>query len=393
MSWLLLALKNTGRRPLRTLVAVAGVAIAVAALFSLLAFQRGYRQGMQGELDRLGAHVLVVPKGCPYDAASIALHGARWPCFLKERYLEEVRTARGIATAAPVFMSALYDGAGRQTVYAGIDARMLALKRGWRFTGHFPEAPGDLLLGAEAARRLGWGPGQEVPLPGLKGEMGRVVGVLQPTGGADDTFLYLRLEDAQRLFEHPRELTHILVRLQDPDELDRCVTELRSCEAGMDMNVVPLAHLFRTIRELVNSTRVLLGAVVLVALLVAGAGVSNTVLMAVVERSREIGIMRALGASRADVFRLFLLETLQVCLLGSVTGILGAFLASRQVETWLRSRLPFSPAGPLIQWEWWVAGACLGAALLLGAAAGLLPAARAARQPPMEAIRAQGGMA
>src|SRR5215831_10442923 len=120
MKWLQLALKNASRRKIRTLVTTLGVAIAVAALFSLISFQRGYQAGMQGELDRLGAHILIVPKGCPYDAASIALHGASWPCYLKESYLAQVQAVTGIATAAPVFMSAVYDTEQNQSVYVGV---------------------------------------------------------------------------------------------------------------------------------------------------------------------------------------------------------------------------------------------------------------------------------
>src|SRR5512141_1196137 len=107
MTWFALASKEVQRRPLRTAISIAGVAIAVAALFSLVSFQRGYEGGLNAEIDRLGAHVLVVPKGCPYDAASIALHGANWPCFLKSRYLDEVRVTPGIAAAAPALMSAV----------------------------------------------------------------------------------------------------------------------------------------------------------------------------------------------------------------------------------------------------------------------------------------------
>src|SRR5689334_10287515 len=98
MTWLKLSLQNGMRRKTRTLVTLVGVAIAVAAMFSLLAFQRGYQNGMRDELDHLGAHVLVVPKGCPYDAASIALHGASWPCYLKYAYLDQVRHTRGVGT-------------------------------------------------------------------------------------------------------------------------------------------------------------------------------------------------------------------------------------------------------------------------------------------------------
>src|SRR5215468_10886231 len=106
MTWLRLSFKEWQRRPLRTSITAAGVAIATAALFSLLSFQRGYRDGVRAELDRLGAHVLLVPKGCPYDAASMALHGASWPCYLENRYLDEVRSIPEVATAAPVFMTA-----------------------------------------------------------------------------------------------------------------------------------------------------------------------------------------------------------------------------------------------------------------------------------------------
>jgi len=153
MTWTQFSLKEWRRRPLRTGVTAAGVGIAIAALFSLLAFQSGYRTGVRDELDRLGAHILVVPKGCPYDAASMALHGASWPCFLKQEYLSEVRSVTGIATAAPIFMAALNKQNGDQVVYNGVESNILNLKRAWHITGQFPERAREVLVGAEAARR------------------------------------------------------------------------------------------------------------------------------------------------------------------------------------------------------------------------------------------------
>lgn len=390
MNWLSLSLADWHRRPLRMGLTMMGVAIAIAALWSLLAFQQGYQDGMNGELDRLGAHVLVVPKGCPYDAASIALHGASWPCFLKESYIQQVRAVDGVATAAPVFMNALYDKTGAQIVYNGVQPNLLALKRQWRINGKFPKNRGEVLLGAVMAQKLKAHIGQSLPLPGVQAAA-KVSGILAPNGGADDEFIYLPLGDAQKLFGHPGELTHILVRLSDPDKMEDVVAQLRGCDAGLSMNIVPLTHLFHTIQSLVSSTRLLLGCLTLVALLIAGAGVGNAVLMAVVERTPEIGVMRAIGASRGDVFRLFWLETLQICLMGSVLGITVAFVASRSVESWLRARLPFAPDDPLIQWHWWTAAFCLGAALLLGSIVSLLPAWRAASLSPIRAIQRDGG--
>jgi putative ABC transport system permease protein len=393
MTWFELSWKEWQRRPLRTSVTAAGVAIATAALFSLLAFQHGYRKGVHQELDRLGAHILVVPKGCPYDAASMALHGASWPCYLKQSYVAQVRAVPGIATAAPVLMSAIYDTQQNQSVYVGVETNILALRPNWRIEGRFPENQNDVLLGSEVARRNRWRIGQQVKFPGLLDQTGAVAGVLAPTQGADDTFVYLRLPDAQRLFERTNELTHILVRLADPNTLDQAVKQLRGCDAGLTMNVVPLAHLFHTIQSLVNSTRLLFGCVAMVALLVAGAGVSNTVLMAVSERTREIAVMRAIGASRGNIFRLIWFETIQVCVSGALAGVLVAFFASRFVEAWVRTKLPFSPTDPLVRWEWWIAAACFVCAIFLGSLAGFLPAWRAARVLPMTAIRAAGSRA
>ena len=390
-SLLSLAFSNLSRRRLRSLVTAVGVAVAIAALFSLASFQRGYQAGLGKELDRLGAHLLVVPKGCPYDAASIALHGSSWPCYLKAAYLGTVRQTPHVAFAAPVLMNAVSDAqTGVQVVYCGVDPDILHLKRDWRIQGQFP-TQGGLLIGSDLARTRGWSVGQMVRLPGLDGAQARVVGVLAPTEGADDLFVYLPLADAQRLFGRPGQLTHILVRLDTPESMDSVVSNLRGCDAGLEMNVVPLAHLFRTIEALVESTRLLLGCVVVVALLVAGAGVSNTILMAVLERTREIGVLRAVGATKTDVFILVWLETVALCLLGGLMGIGLARVGAVAVEEWLRGRLPFSPHDSLIRTEWPVVLACLGVSLVLGTLASLLPAWRAARLAPAEALRAAGG--
>lgn len=391
LSWLTVALKEWRRRPARTAVTVIGVGLALGVLLALLAFERGYRRALQSELDRLGAHVLVVPKGCPYDAASLALHGATWPCYLNVSYLTEIRAVPGVQAAVPALMHALRDDAGRPVVYLGTDRSLLALRPHWRIHGRFPVRAGELLVGSELARRYDWSAGQAVDLPGRPGERGTVRGVLEATHGAEDYFLHLPLEEAQRLFGRSQELTHVLVRLQDPARLDEAVQQFRSCGAGMNLNVVPLAHLFRTIQRLVNSTRWLLSCVVGVALLTAGVGVSNTLLLAIGERRREIGLFRAVGASARDVFRLIHLEALLLCVAGCGLGLILAMAASDLLETWLRARLPFAPGGELLVWEGPVGLWGLAGAVVLGGMAAGWPAWRACQISPREAMQSPGG--
>lgn len=376
------------RRRLRAAVTMSGVALAVALAFCLIGFQRGYQRALRTELDRLGAHVLVVPKGCPYDAASIALHGASWPCYLKSVYLQTVRGTEHVAVAAPILMTALYEGkTGGQTVYCGIEENIRQLKPFWKIDGTFPAKEGDLLIGAEIARTNRWTVGQDVVLPGSPKEPGRICGILQPTQGPDDLFQFLRLEDAQRLFGHPGELTHILVRLDDPERVESVVRELRGCDAGLEMTVVPLAHLFQTIQNLIQNTRLLLACAALAALLAAGMGVSNTMLMAVSERTREIGILRATGIPRGTIFGLICAEALTLTLLGGIVGLLLATVGASGFEAWLRERLPYAPRDTLLRPEPIVMAFCFMVAVVLGTFAALLPATAAARLSPVEAIR------
>jgi putative ABC transport system permease protein len=203
----------------------------------------------------------------------------------------------------------------------------------------------------------------------------------------------MSLADAQKIFKHPRELTHMLVRLDEPENLEAVVNALRGCGAGLEMNIVPVAHLFNTIQGLVQSTRLLLGSVALVALLAAGAGLSNTVLMAVSERTREIGVLRAVGASRGQIFGIIWSETVALCIVGAAAGILAAVVGSRMVEAWLRGRLPFAPHGSLVNPDVTAGVLCLVGAVLVGTVAGLLPAWRASTRQPAEALRMGAGEA
>jgi len=173
--------------------------------------------------------------------------------------------------------------------------------------------------------------------------------------------------------------------------MDRVVGELRGCSSGLLMNVVPLEHIFRTIQNLVSSTRVLLASAALVGLLAAGAGISTTLLMAVAERTREIGVMRAVGASRADIFKLFLYESVQQCLAGAAAGIVLSNLASGLLEKSLRAHIAYAPVSSLVHWDWSLVGLCMALAFAVGTLAAWLPAWRAAHLPPIQAIRGKGG--
>ena len=134
---LLLAYRNLVRRPLRNLLTIAGLAVAVAVLACLSAFGHGYRRGLQTELDRMGLQLMLVPLGCPYDAAARVLKGKPLDNSLPESALQAARRDPAVAVAAPLLIAVLPPSRdltargrapGRTDMWVGLDESALALQ-------------------------------------------------------------------------------------------------------------------------------------------------------------------------------------------------------------------------------------------------------------------------
>jgi putative ABC transport system permease protein len=160
-----------------------------------------------------------------------------------------------------------------------------------------------------------------------------------------------------------------------------------SADADAGMNVFPLSELLNTLTSLLSSTRVFVLAIVAVAFVIGGVGVLTTILMAVYERTREIGMMKAMGAGKSDVFRLVWLETLFTTLAGGFVGIGLALLSGRGVVALLRLVLPHTPADFALGMTGTTFAICIGVSVVLGVIAGTWPAWRAASISPIAAIR------
>jgi len=397
-----LALKNLLRRRSRTLLTLLGVGVAVSILYSLLAFQRGYERGLRAEMDALGAHILVVPRGCPYEAATIVLHGGKWPRYMDQDYADRIASTPGVRQAAPVLMDAIIDPEGRDSsIFVGITERYGDLRPRWSIAGRDLGGGGarEVLLGSAVASKLRLSAGdtfrlRQSPSGRAAGKQDadlRVVGVLERSGNQDDGFIFMPLRTLQELFGLPGKIVVVLVRAEriDAASLERTTQNLRAL--GGNMNVFPLSELLENASQLMQVTRVFVLAIVVVALAVGAAGVLNTILMTVFERTREIGMMKAIGAAPRDIFLLIWAETVLLCAAGGVAGVGLAIGASRAVEWFLRraiaSQFSALPETTLIGVSPAVALGCVALAMVLGVLAGLYPAWRAASVRPVEAIR------
>ncbi|MFA5117437.1 MAG: ABC transporter permease [Candidatus Omnitrophota bacterium] len=386
-----IAYKNLNRKKIRTALTVGGVAVAVAVLVSLFGFDAGYQRSLNNDIDKLGYHILVTAKGCPYEAATLILKGGGGLRYMEDAVYKRIIKDPRIDKITPQLISTVYNqesaqGRGAFTLYMGVDDTFLELKPWVKFkSGGWFSAPDaeEAIMGYEAAeveQRLA---GDQIFVPSINKVL-TVKGIFERTGTQDDGLVFIPLATAQRIFDLPGKLTGIGIKLINIQDTAKLEEELYN-EPGIQ--VVSLTQVRGTILNLVSSARVMANSVALIAIFIAVIGVTNTILMSVFERTREIGVMKALGASAFDIFKIIWLETIFICLFGGILGMFLAFFGSNIVEHIIRKTLPYAPSGKLVFIELRLLILSFVGVLVMGLVAGTYPALRASLMKPIEAIR------
>jgi putative ABC transport system permease protein len=380
-----LSLKNLFRRRVRTLLTIGGVAIAIAVLFSLLSFNAGYEKQLNGELGSLGIHILAVPKGCPYEAASLIIHGGVIPKYLSDKDVEQVRQIDGIAVASPMLLHQFFKDDKAHIVYGiNIDDQKI-LKPWWKIEGRFFEnnEKDVMIVGRSLAEKEGLKVGQVLQFGPSKIPT-TIVGILERTGTQDDEFHFLSLDNAQRDFEKEGQITTIAIKVKDMSKIPEISKKL---EQIPDIQVVTMTQVMGTIMNLVGSAQTLLFSVIIIALFISAMGIINTLIMSVNERIREFGMMKAVGASGWDIARLIVIETMIMTVIGCAVGLVVALAGSSLVEGFVRNAIPYAPSGALISIDVNIIMLCVAFALGIGLLCSIYPAIKSARLTPMEAMR------
>lgn len=386
-----LAFKNLIKKRIRTLLTTGGVATAVFVLVSLSGFDAGYQRSLNSDVDKLGYHLLVTAKGCPYEAATLMLKGGGGLRYMDETVYRDITRDPRVDKVTPQLVASIFnesgaDGKGSFALYMGIDPSFMALKPWLEYQSGqwFSDANADeAIMGFEAAEVEQRKVGDKIFVPTINKVL-TVVGIYERTGTQDDGVIFVPLKTAQRLFQLPEKLTGVGIKLKEINTLPKFEEDLYLVPG---IQVVSLAQVKGTILNLVSSARAMASAIALIAIFIALIGVTNTILMSVFERTKEIGILKALGASSFDIFKIIWIETTLICLMGGVAGIGVALAGSKVVETLIRAFLPYAPAGSLVSVEPISLLVAMVGAILMGFIAGTYPAFRAARMKPVEAIR------
>jgi putative ABC transport system permease protein len=411
MTLLSLANKNLFRRPIRTGLTVLGIALAVAVAVSLIGFNIGYRRSIDVSIDKLGFQIMIMAKGCPYEAATMMLKGGTGLLYLPSATFDQVKGDPEVSEITPIFVgvaqkeaSGIRDDAGSAfSIISGIEPESFVAMKPWMtfseregFQGgrwFRPEAADEVVLGFEVAeyeqRRVGDAyfisitphEGTEPVLHEFK-----VVGILERTGTQDDGTIFLPMARARAIFNRPSELTIVGLKLKEFSGYNLRRFEQRWAKLP-EVQVVGLQQVKTTLVSLVETAQTMIAAVAVIAILVAVIGVINSILMSVFERTGEIGIMKAIGADAGQIFFLIWLETMMLCLAGGVVGTILAWIGSGVVERAIRSLIDVGAQGSIVAITPGVIGYALVGSAVTGCFAGIFPAWRAAAMRPVEAIR------
>ncbi|MFH7319688.1 ABC transporter permease [Desulfurivibrio sp. D14AmB] len=381
-----LSVQNLLRHRTRSFLTMLGIAAAVGVLFSVLSFNRGFEQGLSRELAATGLHFMVVPSGCAHEVAALVLHGAVIPKYLDTGVMAAIREADGISLATPILVAQLPNpDHQRIDLIYGVETDLLPeIKPEWQIIGAIPAGPHEVLLGYNVAEHAGVGPGAEFRYPNVE-TIFTVSGVIGQTNSQDDAFVYMPIATAQQLLDNPHGATAIGAKVESPERMGTIINELEATIPGIQ--IVTMGQVLNSVANVAASAKSLSLAIAMVALVIGAVGVMNSILMAVFERSQEIGMMRAIGASRWNVFQIILKETTILTIAGGVAGVAGAMLGSQLIENFVRRIMPYVPTGEMLRFEPALAAGCVAFALVIGLLAGLYPAWKASRINPIEAIK------
>ena len=395
MKFFILAYKNLRRRKSRSFLTIGGVAVAVAVLVCLLGFNAGYQEALTSDVDKMGYQVLVTAKGCPYEAATRVLKGEAGLKFIDEDIYKQIISDPDIDKITPLLVQLVYDpeksdGKGGFDSYSGIERSYMELKPNVKLkSGEWfsSDDANEVILGYDKAesiqKKLQKTVGDKISIPGEDTNL-VIVGIFEKTASLEDGDFFLPLKTAQRIFEIEGKLTSIGIKLKQIDRLQAFEERLYPIAS---IQVISMSQVKGTILNLVNSAKILIMSVAFIAIFVAIIGVINTILMSVFERTQEIGIMKAIGASKLDIFKLIWIETLIICTLGGIFGSIIAIFGGNLVELLVRKVMPYAPGGKLLLVTPELLLFSFFGVIIIGIISGLYPAFRAASMRPIEVIR------
>ncbi len=362
-------LKNLLRRKTRTLLTLIGIAIGVAAVVALSGFAEGYINAYSTVLTSSGADIILTQS----DAADILFSA------VDESVGPQVAVLPGVKEVSGVLMGMVTTPDVPYFIIFGLDPKEFGIEHYKVVEGKPLQGARQIILGRTAMRNFHKRVGDYYKVQNVSF---RIVGVYETGQGVEENGAVISLQDAQDVFKKPTQVAYYQIKVQRPEqtpavikELTRRFPKLTASRSATYMDNQQATMMLRAMGWFIG----------LLAVMAGGLGMMNTMLMSVFERTREIGVLRALGWRQGRVLGLVFGEALLLSVVGGLIGNgLGILMMAGVNQLPVLTGFMDNAYSPMLFVQ------AMGVAVFLGVAGGLYPAWRAARLQPVEAMRYDG---
>jgi len=403
------ATRSLGANKLRSALTMLGIVIGVAAVVTLVAIGRGTQEAVTSQIQSIGTNVLFVRPGAAQMGGVRAEAGSAQTLTYEDALaLADPANAPAVALVAPevnIFGQAVYQNQNTRTRITGVTPEYSAVRNASVADGEFIN-PSQVtarstvaVLGANVASTL-FGDtepvGQTIRINNVSF---RVIGVLQAKGGTgfgnQDDVILVPLTTAQtRLYRGTQvggsaSVNQINVQVVDARSIDQAIQEISTiCRERHhilyddDFQVQSQQDILNSLTQVTGVFTLFLGFIAAISLVVGGIGIMNIMLVSVTERTREIGIRKAVGARRSDILSQFLTEATILSVVGGVIGVVISLLLARLISG---QQLGTMSLRPVITLDSILLAVTF--SIAVGLFFGIYPATRAAALNPIEALR------
>ena len=394
-----LAAKNLRKRKLRSWLTIIGIVISIAVIFTLISLSLGLREAINEQFKILGTDKLFInPKGTGVGLGSA---GVVEFTTADVDVVEKVQGVKDLSYATIGNGEIEFKNQKRYTNVFGLPLEKIQL---YIDSASIKMDEGSIIQTGETGKiMLGYdykynhifdNPVLTGDKLTINGKEFKVIGITESIGNpSEDKNIYMSEDDFKILFNSGERVDSIIVQVDDQKNIQQISENINKkliksrglTEKTKDFYILTPEELLSSFDTILNIITVFLVGIAAISLLVGAIGIMNTMYTSVLERTKEIGTMKAVGAKNSDILWIFLFESGFIGLIGGIIGVLLGYIISKSVEiiaittlntTLLRAAVP----------TYLVLG-CLSFAFLIGALSGTIPALMASKLKPVDALR------
>jgi len=384
----------------RTLLTTLGVAIGVASITTILSLSSGITRVVSDQVDSLGGNIAVVRPGAFNDGVEFAnpiTQQTFSTSTLTEDDVTDVEELPDVESVAPIMLmngsmraddTTIKNGAIVATTPSFKDVSNLTVREG-QFIDNVTNRD-TAVIGTQLSIDL-FGTDQPIgKVFSIRGQKFTIIGVLQRTNdpvnfnNVDfDSSAIISLESGKNFHEGVAQIQQINIRASSVEKLPGVISQtkaqlLKNHQNENDFQILSGSEVSRPTSQFFIAITGVMTAIAAISLVVGGIGIMNIMLVGVAERTREIGLRKAVGASNGNIMNQFLIEALIISFFGGLIGYAGGYITAFGISTFLT----FDPA-----FTWEIVGVAALTSLIVGVIFGLYPAFRASRKDPIESLR------